>query len=111
MVNIYLKIKEKQVLALSIPLNDIEKLSIHPIKCLQFVTFAICGVCGDLSVMPNGPPVDYTSVSLADHIHQDYYYTPEGNIHGSQICRSLLILCFHATIGNYHIIDRNALQD
>ena len=85
MVNIYLKIEDRQVLALSIPFSDIERLSIRPIKWLRFVTFAICGVRGDLSATPNGPPVDYASVSLTGHIDEDYYYTPEGNVHGSQI--------------------------
>ena len=79
MVNVYLHIKDRQVLALSIPFCDIERLSVRPVKWLRFVTFAICGVRGDLSAMPNGPPVDYDSISL-DHISEAYYYTPEGNI-------------------------------
>ena len=55
MVNIYLHIEYRQVLALSIPFSDIERLSVSPVKCLRFVTFAICGVRGDLSEIPNGP--------------------------------------------------------
>lgn len=90
MVNIYLHIEDRQVLALSIPFSDIERLSVRPVKWLRFVTFAICGVRGDLSAMPNGPPVDYDSISLADHIAEAYYYTPEGD---------------------YHVIDYNAMND
>ena len=86
MVNVYLHVEDRQVLALSVPFSDIERLSIRPVKWLRFVTFAICGVRGDLSAMPNGPPVDYDSISL-DHIAEAYYYTPEGNIHRSHICR------------------------
>ena len=109
MVNIYLHIEDRQVLALSIPFSDIERLSVRPVKWLRFVTFAICGVRGDLSEMPNGPPVDYDSISLADHIAEAYYYTPEGNIHRSHIFR--LSLTVYAHIGEYHIIDYNAMND
>jgi hypothetical protein len=93
MVNIYLPIEDRQALALSIPLDDIERLFVRPVKWLRFVTFAICGVRGDLSAMPNGPPVDYDNISL-DHIAKAYYYTPEGNIHRSHICRLSLIFWF-----------------
>ena len=57
-------IEDRQVLALSNPFGDIERLSIHPVKWLRYVIFAICGVRGDLSTTPNGPPVDYDSISL-----------------------------------------------
>ncbi|KAF8345741.1 hypothetical protein F5887DRAFT_1188883 [Amanita rubescens] len=89
MVNIYLHIEDRQVLPLSIPFSDIERLSVRPAKWLRFVTFAICGVRGDLSAMPNGPPVDYDSISLHD-ISETYYCTPEGD---------------------YHLIDHNAKND
>ena len=49
-----------------------------PPPWLRFVTFAICGVRGDLSATPNGPPVDYDSISLDDPLAEAYYYTPEG---------------------------------
>ncbi|KAF8341157.1 hypothetical protein F5887DRAFT_1062495 [Amanita rubescens] len=88
MVNVYLHIENRQVLALSIPFSDIERLSVRPVKWLRFVTFAICGVRGNLSEMPNGPPVDYDSISL-DDIAEAYYYTPEGD----------------------HLIDHNAMND
>jgi hypothetical protein len=87
MVNIYLHVEDRQV-------SDIERLSVRPVKWLRFVTFAICGVRGHLSATPNGPPVDYDSISLAGPIAEAYYYTPEGNIHRSHICRSSLISWF-----------------
>ena len=71
----------------------------------------LCGVRGDLSAVPNGPPVDYDSISLADHIAETYYYTPEGNIHGSHIYLSSLIITIYAPIGDYHVIDSNAMND
>ncbi|KAF8345348.1 hypothetical protein F5887DRAFT_1191862 [Amanita rubescens] len=89
MVNVYLRIKDRQVLALSIPFNDIERLSVRPVKWLRFVTFAICGVRGHLSATPNGPPVDYDSISL-ENIAEAYYYTPEGD---------------------YHFVDHNVMDD
>ena len=107
MVCVYLNIEDRQVLALSIPFSDIERLSVRPVKWLRFVTFAICGVRGDLSATPNGPPVDYDSISIAGPIAEAYYYTPQGNIHRSHICRSSLRFC----LGDYHIIDYNALND
>ena len=52
MVNIYLPTDRGQVLALTIPFSDIERLSVRPVKWLRFVTFAICGVRGHLSESP-----------------------------------------------------------
>jgi len=37
---------------LSIPLSEVERLSIRPLKWLQFVAFTICGARGDLSLTP-----------------------------------------------------------
>ena len=54
MVDIYLPIEDRQILALSIPIVDIERLSLRPVKWLRFVIFTICGVRGDLATTPNG---------------------------------------------------------
>ena len=78
MVDIYLPIEGQQILTLSTPFSDIERLFLRPVKWLLFVTFTICGVQGDLSVMPNGPPVNCDSISLDDPLAEAYYYTPEG---------------------------------
>ena len=78
MVDIYLSIEGRHVLALSIPFSDIQRLSLHPVKWLRFVTFAICGVRGNLSATPNGPSVDYDSIALDDPLAEAYYYTPDG---------------------------------
>ena len=76
MVDIYLIMpNDSQVLALSIPPSDIQRLSIRPLKWLRFVTFAVCGVPGNLSATPDGPAVEYGS--SAD-IAEAYYYTPQG---------------------------------
>ena len=96
MVNIYLNIEDRQVLALSIPFSDIERLSIRPLKWLRFVAFAVCGAHGHLSATPNGPPVNYDSVTLAGPIAESYYYTFHGKLTFSQTCRSwlmFLLLC------------------
>lgn len=84
-VNIYLIIEDRQVHTLSIPLSDIKRLSIRPLKWLRYVTFTVCGVQGDLSETPNGCCVNY-SISH-DAIVLNYYYTPQGmNTHKSQNC-------------------------
>src|ERR1700723_4814111 len=75
MVDVYLKVEDQQVPALSIPLSDIQRLSIRPLKWLRFVTFAFCGAHGDLSPTPDGPPVDYNSVAL----DPSYYYVAHGD--------------------------------
>lgn len=80
MVDIYLPIEDQQVLALSIPFVDIERLSLRPVKWLRFLIFTICGIRGDLATTPNGPPVDYDT-STFDNIDEAYHFIPEGNIH------------------------------
>ena len=94
MVDIYLSIEDRQILALSIPIVDIERLSLRPVKWLRFVIFTICGVRGDLATTPNGPPVDYDTSTL-DNIDEAYYFIPEGNIHKFHICCLSLIFLFN----------------
>src|ERR1700720_657124 len=78
MVDIYLIMPNEgsQVLALSIPPSDIQRLSIRPLKWLRFVTFAVCGVPGNLSATPDGPAIEYGS--LHTDVAEAYYYTPQG---------------------------------
>jgi hypothetical protein len=93
MVNIHLRIDDSQVLALSIPFSDIQRLSIRPLKWLRFVTFTVCGAHGNLSATPDGPAVDYDSIALDSPIAEDYYYTPQGDASWFSTCScgSLLI--------------------
>lgn len=81
MVNIHLKFNDQDIHMLSIPLNDIQRLSVRPLKWLRFVTFTVCGVQGDLSETPNGCPVNYDTSLAAIIDTKNYYYTPQGNIH------------------------------
>jgi len=78
MVKIHLKLEGTYVLALSVPLDDMKRLSLRPLKYLRFVAFAICGVTGHLALMPDGPALDYDVTDLDDS--DDYYYTPDGNV-------------------------------
>ena len=82
MVNIHLKREQNDeyMLALSIPLEDIQRLSIRPLKWLRFVTFAVCGVTGELSPTPNGPVIEYQNVGF-DSLADEYYYKPDGMLH------------------------------
>jgi hypothetical protein len=88
MVNIHLRIDDSQLLALSIPFSDIQRLSTRPLKWLRFATFTVCGARGDLSATPDGPAVDYDSIALDS---EDYYYTPQGDASWFSTCGSLLI--------------------
>ena len=82
MVDIYLPIEDRQILALSIPFVDIERLALRPVKWLRYLVFTICGVRGDLATTPNGLPVDYYDTSLTlDNMEETYYFVPEGNVH------------------------------
>ncbi|KAH9025430.1 hypothetical protein EDB85DRAFT_217922 [Lactarius pseudohatsudake] len=77
MVNIHLDVNGSQVLFLTIPLEDVQRLSIRPFKWLRFVVFSICGARGELSAIPNGHTVDYnTTTELVD---TTYYYKPLGD--------------------------------
>lgn len=77
MVEIYLNVHEDQTLLLSIPLRDIQRLSIRPLKWLRFVMFCVCGAKGQLSATPDGLPVDDNTgiTSLTD---DDIYYYMTG---------------------------------
>jgi len=78
MVDIYLSVHGERIRLLSIPLRDVQRLSIRPFKWLRFVMFCICGAKGQLSAMPDGLPVDYDTgiTSLTDN--DIYYYMAGG---------------------------------
>ncbi|KAF8482447.1 hypothetical protein DFH94DRAFT_365059 [Russula ochroleuca] len=76
MVDIYLNVHGSQGPFLTIPDSDIQRLAIHPFRWLQYVMFSICGAYGNLSAMPDGPPVNYDCTSMVDNI---YYYNPLGD--------------------------------
>src|SRR6266702_890064 len=65
MVEIYLNVYGSQISFLSIPHSDVQMLSVRPFKWLRFVMFSICGARGDLSAIPDGPPVDYESAGVS----------------------------------------------
>jgi hypothetical protein len=62
---------------LSIPCEDIRRLTLHPLKWIRFVLFTVCGAKGELSTSPNGEPADYERITL-DDIAESYYYFPNG---------------------------------
>ncbi|KAH9993788.1 hypothetical protein BJV77DRAFT_1067067 [Russula vinacea] len=76
MVKIFLNADGTQVPFLSIPDSDVQRLSRRPFKWLRYVIFAICGAHGDISMTLDGPPVDYSSSSLAN---ATYHYNPTEN--------------------------------
>ncbi|KAH8994526.1 hypothetical protein EDB92DRAFT_1815046 [Lactarius akahatsu] len=63
---------------LSIPLDDVQRLSIRPFKWLRYVLYSICGARGNLYARLGDPPVDYDSTELADHLI--YFYEPSGKV-------------------------------
>lgn len=77
MVKIFLNADGTQVPFLSIPDSDVQRLSRRPFKWLRYVMFAICGAHGDISMTLDGPPVDYSSSSLAN---ATYHYNPTGTL-------------------------------
>ena len=76
MVEIYLE-SDQPLLLLSIPPDDIQRLSDAPLKWLRFVTFTICGARGHLLQSHEGPIVDYDATSI-NYIVGPYYYEPNG---------------------------------
>ena len=75
-VDIYLKVDGLEVCFLSIPYDDVQRLSVRPFKWMRFVMFCVCGARGDLSATSDGPPVDYDSTSLTDIT--EVYYKAQG---------------------------------
>ncbi|KAH9046804.1 hypothetical protein EDB84DRAFT_1624093 [Lactarius hengduanensis] len=76
MVEIHLNVGGSPFSFLSIPLDDVQRLSIRPFKWLRYVLYSICGARGDLYARLGDPPVDYNSTELADHVI--YFYEPSG---------------------------------
>ena len=84
MVNIHVRAEaeavDRWIHALAIPLQDIDKLSLRPLKWLRYVTFTVVGARGNLFDAPDGNLVDYENVSLANIAeNSNYYFVPDGN--------------------------------
>jgi len=74
MVEIHLHVNSSYIPFLSIPLSDVRRLSLRPLKWIRFVMFSICGARGHLSATPDGLPVDYDSTET----NAEYYYKSDG---------------------------------
>jgi hypothetical protein len=77
MVDVYLLDSDNPLLLLSVPLDDIRRLSHRPLKWLRYVVFTICGARGHLLHSHNGPIVNYATISI-NNISGPYYYQPTG---------------------------------
>jgi hypothetical protein len=83
MVNVFVKAEaavDEWIHTLAISLEDIDRLSLRPLKWLRFVTFTVVGARGHLFDAPDGNLVDYENVSLANIAENtNYYFAPEGD--------------------------------
>jgi hypothetical protein len=77
MVEVYLQVDETNLLFLSIPNRDVQRLAIRPSKWLRFVMFCICGAHGKLHAMSDDSVVDDNSTTLSNDI---YWYEPQGKV-------------------------------
>ncbi|KAK0495721.1 hypothetical protein EDD18DRAFT_1287147 [Armillaria luteobubalina] len=82
-VNIHLSYRTIQVLALSIPIDDIKRLSIRPLKWLRYVAFAVFGATGRLALTADGSAIEDENITweFEDQLREDYYYIPDGALH------------------------------
>ena len=76
MIEIHLIHGESEIPFLSIPLSDVQRLSIRPFKWLRYVMFSICGAKGGLSAGATDSEVDYETTALVDDTI--YYYSTSG---------------------------------
>jgi hypothetical protein len=70
---------EEWAVVLSIPLSEVRRLALRPLKWLTFVAFAICGAEGHLCVNQLGEHVNY-NVTSTDPLANEYYYFNQGTI-------------------------------
>ena len=96
---------QPQVPFLTISRDDVERLSNSPFRWIRYVMFAICGARGDISMTPNGPPVNYDDILLEDDAN--LYYTPSGKFPPGY-CSPCPHLYFS---GDCHFVDYAALND
>jgi hypothetical protein len=70
---------EEWSVVLSIPVYEVRRLSLRPLKWLTFVAFAICGAEGHLCVNRLGEHVNYNATSTGP-LAKEYYYFNQGTI-------------------------------
>lgn len=81
-VNLYLRSGARDaniwLIALTIPVEDIKRLALRPLKWIRFVAFAIVGARGHLHTSPERELVDYETGF--DLLADDYYYVARGTL-------------------------------
>ena len=75
MINIMLN-HQPQVPFLTISRNEVERLSNSHFRWIRYVMFTICGARGNISMTPDGHPVNYDDTLL--EYDTNLYYTPSG---------------------------------
>ncbi|KDQ16154.1 hypothetical protein BOTBODRAFT_269539 [Botryobasidium botryosum FD-172 SS1] len=81
-VHLHIEVQDNSWLhILSVPLADIRGLCHRPLKWLRFVSFAICGARGDISMTEGGDTVDYENTLAAEFQAGHYYYNAQGPRH------------------------------
>lgn len=73
--NLHMKFDNIYQLALSIPVEDCQRFSIHPLTWLRYLAFTISGCEGIISSQPDGAEVQYYE---ADIQSGNYYYISQG---------------------------------
>jgi hypothetical protein len=78
MVHVFLDVGGSAVPFHSIPLSDVERLSIRPLKQLQFVAFTICGARGDLSLTPGvlHLPMSLSPITILPVVRLLHFWLP-----------------------------------
>jgi hypothetical protein len=74
-VELWIKFDDTYQLALSIPVDACQRFSLHPLTWLRYVGFTIYGSEGHISLLPDGPVVDYYQATIQPGI---YHYVSQG---------------------------------
>ncbi|THH20320.1 hypothetical protein EW146_g1008 [Bondarzewia mesenterica] len=64
--------------ALRIPLIDLKRLSLRPLKWIRFIAYAITGAQGELYLLPSSSELEGEVVNYDDasHFQSEYYFVP-----------------------------------
>jgi hypothetical protein len=86
---LWIQIDDTWIPILSIPTNQFDRFTLHPLKWLRFLDFIIYGREGILRTHCDGPEVDNYDIGTSQ-LQEGYYFFSAGKL--SSFCPSSLLI-------------------
>ena len=101
-LELWIRVHNSYEHALSIPIDECQRFSVHPPTWLRYLGFTICGTEGHISRSQGGTEIEYLETAIKGG---DYYYEAQG-----ESCCRLQGTTIHCGVGAF-LLDPDLMAD